>query len=154
MRGDDLFFTDTNILLYSTDPADPLKQQAASKWLELLWERGSGRISWQVLHEFYSNAVRKIRTPSPKAREIVETFMLWEPLDTSPDLIRRAWHWADTARLSYWDGLIVGAAERSGCRYLLSEDLQSGRTLGQVTIVNPFDASPRDFGLASRREIQ
>lgn len=36
MRGDDLFFTDTNILLYSADPADPVKQQAASKWLELL----------------------------------------------------------------------------------------------------------------------
>lgn len=147
MPGDDLFFTDTNILLYSTDPADPLKQRAASQWLELLWEGGSGRISWQVLHEFYANAVKKIRTPSPKARATVEAFMLWEPIDTSPDLIRRAWHWSDKAQLSYWDGLIVAAAERSGCRWLLSEDFQSGRTLGQVTIVNPLQASPRDFGL-------
>jgi predicted nucleic acid-binding protein len=149
MRGDDLFFTDTNILLYSVDSANPAKQRAATEWLESLWERGAGRISWQVLHEFYANAVRKIRTPSPKAREMVETFMLWEPVDTSPDLIHRAWHWTDTAQLSYWDGLIVGAAERSGCRWLLSEDFQSGRKLGQVTIVNPLEAIPRDFGLGS-----
>jgi predicted nucleic acid-binding protein len=148
MRGDDLFFTDTNLLLYSVDPADPAKQRAAAEWLELLWERGSGRISWQVIHEFYSNAVRKIGTASPKAREVVEAFMLWQPVDTSPDLIRRAWHWADTAQLSYWDGLIVGAAELSGCRWLLSEDMQTGRALGQVKIVNPFQSSPRDFGLA------
>ena len=66
MAGNDLFFTDTNILLYSVDAADALKQKAARKWLELLWDRSSGRISWQVLHEFYSNAIRKVRTPSPR----------------------------------------------------------------------------------------
>jgi predicted nucleic acid-binding protein len=154
MLADDLFFTDTNILLYSTDATDPFKQETARRWLELLWDRGSGRISWQVLHEFYSNAVKKFRTPSPKAREVVETFMLWKPVDTSPELIRRAWHWTDTARLSYWDGLIVGAAEYGGCRWLLSEDMQTGRKLGEVTIVNPFKAKPQDFGLLSNRKTQ
>ncbi len=155
IRGEDLFFTDTNILLYSVNAADPVKQHAASEWLELLWDRGSGRISWQVLHEFYANAVRKFCTPSPKARKMVEAFILWEPADTSPDLIRRAWHWTDTAQLSYWDGLIVGAAEHSGCRWLLSEDLQSGRTLGPVTIVNPFNCQPAElwFGIAAGNSL-
>ena len=60
-------------------------------------------------------------------------------------LIQRAWRWTDQAQVSYWDGLIVAAAERAGCAWLLSEDFQSGRTFGDVTVVNPFLHEPKDF---------
>jgi predicted nucleic acid-binding protein len=59
--------------------------------------------------------------------------------------MQRAWHWADTAQVPYWDGLILASAERAGCRWLLSEDFASGRRYGDVTAVNPFDAAPEDF---------
>jgi predicted nucleic acid-binding protein len=145
MSAGERFFVDTNILLYSADPADPAKQQAARRWLAVLWERTAGCLSWQVLNEFYVNAVRKLRTPSPRARSIVELFALWQPIDTSLGLIQRAWHWMDKAGLPYWDALIVAAAERGGCAFLLSEDFQAGRKFGSVMAVNPLRTRPEEF---------
>ena len=45
-------FVDTNVLLYSLDPRDPIKKARSKEWLEYLWQFGAGRLSWQVLHEF------------------------------------------------------------------------------------------------------
>src|SRR5689334_21008319 len=139
------FFVDTNLLLYSADPADPRKREAANLWLTALWEQAAGRLSWQVLHEFYANAIRKLRAPPPKARATVEALAQWQPVDNSLALIQRAWYWMDTAGLPYWDSLIVAAAERTSCAFLLSEDFQAGRKFGGVTIVNPFRSLPRQF---------
>jgi predicted nucleic acid-binding protein len=101
MSAADRFFLDTNVLLYSTDPADPVKQRAARLWIQVLWETGSGRLSWQVLHEFYANAVRKLRARSSEARNTVEVFTAWKPIDTSLGVIQRAWFWMDEAQVSY-----------------------------------------------------
>jgi predicted nucleic acid-binding protein len=147
MNAAERFFVDTNILLYSADPADPAKQQAARLWLTVLWEQAAGCLSWQVLDEFYVNALRKLHSPSPRARSMVELFALWQPIDTSLGLIQRAWHWMDKAGLPYWDALIVAAAERGGCAWLLSEDFQAGRQFGPVTVVNPLRGRPEEFGL-------
>ncbi len=148
MAAVDRFFVDTNVLLYSVDPANPRKQSRAWVWLGPLWEQGLGSLSWQVLHEFYVNACSKLRTARPEARNIVRNYAQWTPVETSVGLIERAWHWMDQAHLSYWDALIVAAAERAGCRYLLTEDLQAGRRLGSVTVVNPFLHEPSEYGLA------
>ena len=45
-------------------------------------------------------------------------------------------------QLGIWDAVILSAASQSGCRLLLSEDLQEGFTWAGLTVVNPF-ASPR-----------
>jgi len=147
MTATDRFFVDTNVLLYSVDPSDAGKQEQAWEWLPLLWKQGRGSLSWQVLHEFYVNAIVKLRVARPEARKIVSAYSQWAPVDTSLGLIERAWHWMDQAQVSYWDGLIVSAAERAGCRWLLSEDFQAGRRFGAVTIVNPFRQGPEEFGL-------
>jgi predicted nucleic acid-binding protein len=57
-------------------------------------------------------------------------------------MIERAWHWTDQAQVSFWDGLIVAAAERTRCSFLLSEDFQAGQQFDAVTILNPFDTPP------------
>jgi len=145
MRAGERFFVDTNVLLYSADPADAAKQRAARDWLKVLWESGSGRLSWQVLHEFYVNAVRKLRVRTEEARMTVELFTAWQPVNTSFGMIQRAWFWTDEAQVSYWDGLIVAAAERAGCAWLLSEDFQTGRKLGAMTVVDPFHTRPEEF---------
>ncbi len=142
---DDQVFIDTNVLLYSLDAVNRDKQAQASKWLDALWSTGGGRLSWQVLNEFYVNAVRKIGAPKAVVRERVELFALWQPLDHSLGLAQRAWHWSDDAQLTHWDALIVAAAERCACRWLLSEDFQEGRRFGCVTIVNPFTRSPGEI---------
>lgn len=147
MSGAERFFVDTNVLLYSLDSADPQKQATATEWLKCLWADGAGCLSWQVLNEFYVNAIRKLGAPASKARAVIETFALWRPVDPSLGLMQRAWHWMDSAQLTYWDALIVAAAERAGCACLLSEDFQAGRKLGSVTVVNPFRSRPQEFGL-------
>ncbi len=80
------FFVDTNMLLYSADAADARKQKAARLWLDILWAQGSGRLSWQVLHEFYANAIRKLRASRADARAVVllalEFGLDWTPKST------------------------------------------------------------------------
>jgi predicted nucleic acid-binding protein len=142
MNGSDPFFVDSNLLLYCVDPADHDKRARATDWLDQLWASGTGRLSWQVLHEFYWNAVRKMGMAAADAREMVEDLSQWRPVDTSLGLVQEAWYWMDSAQLAYWDALIVAAAQRSGALYLLSEDFQHGRILGPVTVLDPFRHSP------------
>ena len=145
MNGTEYFFVDTNLPLYCVDPADRDKRARATDWLNHLWAAGAGRLSWQVLHEFYGNAVRKMGLAAAEARGIVEDLSHWRPVDTSLGLIQEAWGWMDGAQLGYWDALIVAAAQRSGASYLLTEDLQHGRTFGTVRILDPFRHSPSEF---------
>lgn len=146
MSAGEVFFVDSNLLLYCVDPVNSEKQARAMEWLDHLWMEGAGRLSWQVLHEFYWNAVRKMRMEPARAREMVEDLAQWRPLDASLGLVQRAWQWMDSGQVSYWDALIVAAAERTGARYLLSEDFQANRAYGDVRVVNPFELSPAQMG--------
>ena len=139
-------FVDTNLLLYSVDESEKAKHVKSREWLDALWTTDSGRVSWQVLNEFYANATRKLKLPSVRARENVETFAMWRPVGFGLGLLHRAWYWGDKAGIPYWDCLIVASAETIGCRYLLSEDFQDGQKFGDVTVVNPFVSSPKEFG--------
>jgi predicted nucleic acid-binding protein len=142
MNGNELCFIDTNLLLYSFDGETPAKRARAQEWLDFLWHHRTGRLSWQVLHEFYPNAVKKMGLTPGDARNAVRRFREWNPLDTTGGLIERAWEWMDEAQLAYWDALIVAAAERSGARYLISEDFQPDRQFGDITVVDPFRRLP------------
>ena len=147
MSAGNLFFLDSNVLIYGFDSRDMLKQQSARDWVSAVWGAGTGRLSWQVLHEFCVNAT-KAGVPAPIAREAVRAFVEWGPVDSNALLVARAWHWMDSAHIGYWDALIVAAAEISDCRYVLSEDLQDRRVFESTRVVNPFRAQPAEFGLA------
>ena len=147
MTEGNLFFTDTNVLLYQHDQRNATKQRAARDWISLLWEHDAGRLSWQVLNEFYQNATRKVGAPAHVVRRAVETYSLWNPAGFGLGMLHRAWYWMDKAGVPYWDSLIVAAAETKNCSYLLSEDFQEGRKFGDVTVVNPFRSLPEEFGL-------
>jgi len=145
MSGGDVFFVDTTVLLYAVDPVDTRKRELAIDWLDHLWSRGAGRLSWQVLHEYYVNALRKMRLDPTTAQETVGSFVHWRPVDTSLGLIQRAWQLMDAALLSYWDALILAAAERSGAGYVLSEDFQDGLIYNELRVVNPFTHAASEF---------
>jgi predicted nucleic acid-binding protein len=147
MNGVDGFFVDSNLLLYFVDPTEREKRARATEWLEALWAAGAGRLSWQVLNEFYWNAVKKMRLRPAKAREIVEDLSHWSPVSNSLGVVQDAWRWMDTAQVAYWDALILAAARRAGSRYLLSEDFQAGRRYEDVEVLNPFEHAPSDFSL-------
>ena len=138
-------FVDTNVLLYQLSGALPEKQARAEQWMGFLWDSASGRISWQVLHEFYVNAVMKLRVPPDAARTYATRMFEWKPASPTPDAIQRAWHWCDTSKINFWDALIVAAAEQTGCHYLLSEDFQTGRRFDAVAVIDPFARTPTEF---------
>src|SRR4051812_22173144 len=127
MSADPAYFVDANVLLYEYDGAVPEKQKRAAEWIHVLWESGAGRISWQALNEFYSVSTRKFKISPRLVRPVLEAYMQWAPTGISLGLVQQAWSWMDRASLSYWDALILAAAEHSGCRYLLTEDFQDGR---------------------------
>jgi predicted nucleic acid-binding protein len=101
-------------------------------------------MSWQVLHEFYTNAIRKLGMPSLEARETVSVFSRWRPVGIDFAVVERGWYWMDRAQLCYWDSLILSSAERLGCSLLLSEDFQSGGSYEGVRVVSPFERGPQE----------
>ncbi len=135
-------FVDSNVFLYALDEADPKKQQAARNWRAELWKNRLGRISFQVLSEFYVNAVRKRPEARDEARAEVRDLLAWNPLTADAALVEQGWKIQDRYQLSYWDALIVAAAKASSCRYLLTEDLQAGQKLDGIEVVNPFLRGP------------
>ncbi len=140
-------FVDTNVLVYRHDATEPLKQERAAGWIDSLWQSHAGRISVQVMQEFYSTVTRKLKPGLERdvARQLLEPYEAWEPVPMSPALLRLAWNLEDSYSLSWWDSLIVAAAHRSRSRFLLSEDLSHDAEIGSVRILSPFAASPSDL---------
>jgi predicted nucleic acid-binding protein len=143
--ADSLIFVDSNVLLYAVDEVDPEKQRMARNWRAELWKSRRGRVSFQVLGEFYVNAVRKQPAAREEARAEVRDLLAWNPVVTDAALLERGWKLQDRYRLSYWDALIVAAAKAASCRYLLTEDLQAGQQLDGIEVVNPFLRSPESM---------
>ena len=137
-------FVDTNLLVYARDSSEPLKQQQALKWMSHLWSSRTGRLSFQVLQEFYITVTEKLRPGMDikAARQDIRTFMVWKPLPVDIDVLERAWTIQDRYHISWWDALIVSAAQLADCQYLLTEDLQNGQKFGKVQTVNPFLTPP------------
>lgn len=138
-------FVDTNVLLYAWDASLPEKQRQAVEWMERLWRERAGRLSFQVLTEFYVTATRKLRPPlaAATAQGYVRTLLAWEPVVTNGETLAAAWTTQGRYPLSWWDSLIVAAAQRAACRLLLTEDLQDGQQFGDLTVLNPFRPAPR-----------
>ena len=57
----DLFFVDTNLPVYFHDAGAPDKQGVAARWMDRLWEERSGRLSYQVLGEYYVTVTQKLK---------------------------------------------------------------------------------------------
>lgn len=141
------FFVDSNVLVYRRDSSERSKQPRAAEWIEALWRTGRGRLSVQVLEEFYQVTTRRLRPGLPKqeARSEVRDFVAWSPVALTPAVLDQAWDVEERYKLSFWDSVIVAAAQGAGCRYLLSEDLQAGQDLDGVLVVDPFVEGPADF---------
>jgi len=138
-------FVDSNVFLYALDEADPKKRQAARNWRAELWKSRRGRVSFQVLGEFYVNALRKQPAARDEVSAEVRDLLAWNPVIADGILLEQGWKIQDRYQFSYWDALIVAAAKVCGCRYLLTEDLQSGQKLDGIEVVNPFLRGPESI---------
>ena len=143
----DRIFVDTNVLVYSRDTSESQKQPIAMDWMKHLWNIRSGRLSYQVLQEYYVTVTEKLRPGLDKesARRELRTFFSWRPIPVDNRIMEGAWNVQDKHKLSWWDALIVSTAQISDCSYLLSEDFQEGMKFGNLTVINPFHTSPSIF---------
>lgn len=137
-------FVDTNVLVYARDTRDAVKHHRAREWMRFLWQTRRGRLSAQVLNEYFVTVTRKLPHPLPhtEARAEVRELMAWGPEPVDGDLIERAWRAASNWHLSHWDALIVAAAQRAGCACLLTEDLQVAQSFDELRVQSPFSSSP------------
>ena len=143
-------FVDANVLLYSRDPLEPAKMSQARAWLDHLWRQSLGCTSMQVLSEFYVNLKRKAGAglaPDEAWRE-VSKYLAWRPQAIDEDLFRRAHEIERRHRLSWWDSMVVAAAQVQHCVLLLTEDLQDGAVLGSVTVRSPFTLAVQEAAAA------
>jgi predicted nucleic acid-binding protein len=133
--------------VYARDTADLAKQAHAALWMDALWRSRRGRVSSQVLSEFYVTVTQKLKPGLGRdlARGDVLALSEWRPVATDLHVFEHAWHVQDRYGLSFWDALIVGAAQVCGASYLLTEDLQDGQELGGIRVVDPFSHHPDDL---------
>lgn len=131
-------FVDANVLVYARDARDARKQQRAMQWLELLWRERAGRTSMQVLAETYVVLTRKLGAPSEDAWNRVERYLAWSPQPVDEAVLRGAKEVERRYRLSWWDSMVVAAAQLQACEVLLTEDLQDGEIFGTLRVRNPF----------------
>jgi predicted nucleic acid-binding protein len=136
-------FVDTNVFVYARQATESAKQPLAASWLQRLWAEQSGRTSVQVLNEYYTTLTRRIRPPVPPidAWDDVTSLIAWNPLCMDVELLQRGRDVEQRYRLSWWDSLIVAAAQLQNCVLLLTEDLQDRAVYGSVTVRNPFTFS-------------
>jgi predicted nucleic acid-binding protein len=138
-------FVDTNVLIYYLDEANLKNFEASRLWLAELWKSRQGRISFQVLQEFYSTATRKWPALSKEVRAEIRDLLDWRPVAIDAEILEVGWKVQERYQLSFWDSLIVAAAKAASCRYLLTEDLQADQDLDGLVIVNPFGRAPDEI---------
>jgi predicted nucleic acid-binding protein len=136
----DKYFIDTNILMYAHDTAVGVKHERAKALVEELWRDRTGIVSTQVLQELSVNLRRKSGRPLDvrATREIVADYLTWQVIVNGGESILEALDLEARYQISFWDALVLQAAQASGAEVLYSEDLSDGQTYGSVRVVNPL----------------
>ena len=130
---------DTNILLYSFDFDAPAKQRRAKELINNVVARGDCPVALQVLAEFHAVARRK----KIDLQDVLSFLGYLRDFCDVVALNEEAFDAAVRAliehQLPVWDAMLWATLDQAGCRTLLTEDFQDGRTLGGVTFLNPFN---------------
>ena len=136
----DKCFVDTNILVYTQDLAAGEKCLRAQALTRELWESHTGVISTQVLQELYIALRRKLKSPLSafQAEEILHDYFEWEIVINNRESVVRAIDIESRYGISFWDALMLQAAEKAGAKTVYSEDLSHRGTYAGVLVVNPF----------------
>lgn len=136
----DKYFIDSNIIVYAHDIANPHKQEVAKRLIFEGLKNDTGVISTQVLSEFFVTVTKKIEKPLPIdiAQREIQLLGNLSVIEIEFEMVLQAIETHRQNRISYWDSLIVAAAQRSHCSKLYSEDLNDGQIINNVQVINPF----------------
>jgi predicted nucleic acid-binding protein len=136
----DRVFVDTNVLVYAFDRASGAKHDMARRLIRGLWESGTGVLSTQVLQEFAVYLRRKVARSlsASETREVLQEYMGWTIVVNSAQSTLRALEIEERYKISFWDALVIQAAETAGAEIIYTEDLSDGQSYCDVRAVNPF----------------
>jgi predicted nucleic acid-binding protein len=95
-------------------------------------------VSTQVLQEYASVAITKLRQEDAIVLRVLRLLETLEVVQATPALVRRAVELRKVYQVGFWDAGIIAAAEQADCDLILSEDLSAGRFYGGIRVVNPF----------------
>lgn len=134
---------DTNVLLYSVDRNEPVKQRKAQDLLRALHSAQEPTfLLWQVLGEA-AQQLRRWRDQGRLTRtdfsQQLQAFRHLFPisLPTAP-AFDMAMNLSERFSLSHWDSMILGACQAAGVTRLYTEDIGAPRTIDAIELVNPF----------------
>jgi predicted nucleic acid-binding protein len=98
-----------------------------------------------VLQELSVNLRKKVRRPldAKATRDIVADYLTWQVIVNGGESILEAIDLELRYQISFWDALVVHAAQMSSAEVLYSEDLSDGQRYGSVRVINPFLDSTR-----------
>jgi predicted nucleic acid-binding protein len=133
-------FVDTNVLVYAQDRSARAKRQLAKNLTDRLWHTRSGVLSTQILQEFRAAVIRGSDQPVPFAelKNGLEDYWSWEIVSNAPDAGLGAVLLQERYQISFWDALMLHAAEEARVDILYSEDLSHGKRYGNLRVINPF----------------
>ena len=136
-------FIDTNIFLYANDSADPAKREQARQIIRNGIADETAVLSAQVLGEFFTVVTSRISAPlsAEEAEGVIGVLSVLPVIEIDLRLVLRATDIHKLYGISYWDSLIVAAAQRAGCTQILTEDLNTGQSYHDILTVNPFSES-------------
>jgi len=137
----DRFFLDTNLFVYTFDDTAPAKAKKAAQLIRRAADTGEGIISYQVVQEFFNVAFRRFAQPMSAAEAEQYLITVLRPLlavHSSPALYFSALRIAERYRISWYDSLIIAAAQEGQCEKLYSENFQHRQKIQGVRVENPF----------------
>lgn len=133
-------FVDTNVLVYAYDLSAGEKHERARQLLEELWRSRRGRLSVQVLQEFFVCVTRKIPKPLAiyDASQLISDLAHWKTHSPAPRDVVEAIGLQERLNLSFWNAMIVRGAASLDCGVLYTEDLNPGQFYDGVRVENPL----------------
>ena len=131
-------FVDTNILFYAHDRSSGLRHERAKEVIAELWRSRRGVLSTQVLQEYCVNVRRKTQVSAENMRVILRDFLKWTVVVNTGESVLGALELEAKHQISFWDSLIIYAAQVGGAQVLYSEDFNDGQIFGSVQVVNPL----------------
>ena len=131
---------DSNILIYAEVEPDSAKGMRSADLI--LRAARNGVMPAQVLGEFLRFVQR--RFPASLEEAIRQALVYQSVFITPPTtdaIINKAAELARAHRLQLWDCVVCAASAEAGAKVLLTEDMQDGRILEGLYLMNPFVAA-------------
>ena len=134
-------FFDTNVLVYCFDSSEARKQSRAKDLLAQALNTRQGVVSYQVVQEFCNVASKNRRLNLPHERILAYVNLVLQPMNRvapSLELLTAALAIRNDNGFSFYDSLVIAAAQATHCQVLYSEDMQHLQRVGSLQVVNPF----------------